>query len=242
MGRKWNNIKMKKAAQDRTRSLSYTKVLQEVTIAVKQGGAEADSNFRLKVALEKAKKNNVPKDNIDRAIQKGLGGDQSDWQEVNYEGYGPEGVGVWVEAATDNVTRTISNVRNFFKKAGGSIGKEGSLQFVFERKAVFNLKEEGQDVDELTLELIDFGAEDVEAEDGFITITAEVESYGTLYNKLEEMGIELEESGLERIPLNEKAVTSKENYDAILKLIEKLEDDEDVQKVYHNMEFNEDWN
>lgn len=238
MGRKWNNIKMKKAAQDKQRSQSYTKVLNEITMAVKQSGDDPDANFALKIALQAAKKNNVPKDNIDRAIKKGLGSDMSDYNEITYEGYGADGVAIFVEAMTNNPTRTIGNVRSYFKRWEGSVGKEGCLQFVFERKAMFTIKDTGVDPDELLLELIDSGAEEIEKDEEFLSIKAPVESYGELYKKLEEMSIEIEEAGLERLPLLEKAV-SPETFEKIQKLIDALEADEDVQQVYHNVEFNE---
>jgi YebC/PmpR family DNA-binding regulatory protein len=240
MGRKWNNIKMKKAAQDKLRSQNYTKVLREVTMAVKRSGsADPDSNFSLKLALQKAREYNVPKDNVDKAIKKGMGDGTENYSEVNYEGYGLDGVAIFVEAATDNPTRTIANIRNYFNKNGGSIGKEGCLQFVFERKAVFTFENKNYDIDELTLELIDVGAEDVELEDGYITVKGEVESFGDLYKKLESMKIKLNSSELERLPLNTKEVLVKENYDKVLKLVDALESDDDVQKVYHNMDYNE---
>lgn len=242
MGRKWNNIKMKKAAQDKQRSQNYTKVLREITMAVKRSGhAEIESNFALKIALLKAREYNVPKDNVDKAIKKGLGNDTSNWEEINYECYAIDGVAVFVEAATDNPTRTISNVRSYFNKWGGSIGTPGCLQFVFERKATFTIKEEslnGMSSDDLTMELIDYNIDDVEVEDGFVTVQGPVESYGDIYKKLEELNIKVEEAELERIPLNTKEV-SKESYDKIMKLIDALEADDDVQKVYHNIEWNE---
>ena len=241
MGRKSAKIAGKKGAADRARSLIYTKALKEVTISAKQGGEDIDSNFSLKVAIDRCKKANVPKDNIDRAIKKGMGSDQADWKDVNYEGYGPDGIAIFVEAATDNVTRTIANVRSYFNKKGGSLGKEGCLQFVFERKSMFTLKDEGQDIDELTLELIDAGAEEVEKEDGEIIIQGEVEAFGAIYKKLEDLGLEIEESSLERLPLNNKAATSKEVYDTVVTIVELCEDDDDVSKVYHNMDFSEEF-
>ena len=242
MGRKWNNIKIEKAAQDKARSANYTKILREITMAVKSAGPEPESNFGLKIALVKAKENNVPRDKIERAIKKGSGDGGENYEEINYEGYGLDGVAIFVEAATDNPTRTIGNVRSYFNRWGGSIGTQGCLQFVFERKAVFTIKADGHDVDELTMELIDFGCEDIESEDGFLTIKGAVESYGELHKKLESMKIAVEDSGLERLPLNTKNVTNKESYDKILRLIDALEEDDDVQKVYHNMEFNEAFN
>lgn len=242
MGRKWNNIKMKKAAQDKARSANYTKILREITMSVRSAGGEPESNFGLKIALVKAKENNVPRDNVERAIKKGLGEGGENYEEINYEAYALDGVAVYIEAATDNPTRTISNIRSYFNKWGGAIGTQGCLQFVFERKAVFTIKDEEKkyDVDELTMELIDAGAEDVERdEDNFITVKGEVGNYGELHKKLEAMKIKVEDSGLERLPLNTKEVKDKDTYQRILKLIDVLEEDDDVQKVYHNMDFNE---
>ena len=230
---------MKKAAQDKTRSQSYTKILRDISAAVQRSGAEPDSNFALKVALAKSRKFNVPRDNVEKAIKRGLGGTEADWADVNYEGYGPEGVAIFVEAVTNNPTRTIANIRLGFRCGDGSLGKEGCLQFVFERKSVFTLKDEDIDIDQLTMDLIDAGAEDVGSEDGFITITAPVDSYGDVHKKLDEMKIPIEDSALERVPLVMKEVADKSNYARILKIVAKLEDDEDVQHVYHNMEFNE---
>jgi YebC/PmpR family DNA-binding regulatory protein len=244
MGRKWNNIKMKKAAQDKARSANYTKILREITMAVRSAGPEPESNFGLKIALVKAKENNVPRDNIERAIKKGAGEGGENYEEISYEGYGLDGVAIYVDAATDNPTRTIGNIRSYFNRWGGSIGTQGCLQFVFERKAVFTVKDEDNkyDVDTLTMELIDAGVEDVEKEDEFITIKGAVESYGDIHKKLEELKIKVEDSALERLPLNTKEVTNQENYGKILKLIDALEEDDDVQKVYHNMDFNEAFN
>lgn len=237
MGRKWNNIKDKKAAQDKKRSQSYTKVLAEITAAAK-AGADPHSNFRLRLALTKAKENNVPKDNVDKAIRKGAGLDGASPDEVNYEGYGVDGVAIFVEALTDNVTRTIANIRNCFSKNGGSLGKEGCLQFVFERKAVFEIPKGNIDVDSLTMDLIDAGAEDVAEEDGYITVKGEMENFGSINKKLEELKISPEEAGLERLPLNFKKI-NKESFDKIMRLVDMLENDDDVQKVYHNIEYDE---
>jgi YebC/PmpR family DNA-binding regulatory protein len=242
MGRKWNNIKMKKAAQDKARSANYTKILREITMAVRRtGSVDPDSNFGLKIALVKAKENNVPRDNIERAIKKGSGEGGENYEEISYEGYGLDGVAIYVDAATDNPTRTIGNIRSYFNRWGGAIGTQGCLQFVFERKAVFTVLDEANklDLDGLTMDLIDAGAEDVEREDGIVTIKGAVESYGDIHKKLEELKVKVEESGLERLPLNTKEVSNQENYGKILRLIDALDEDDDVQKVYHNMDFNE---
>jgi YebC/PmpR family DNA-binding regulatory protein len=242
VGRKWNNIKMKKAATDKARSQSYTKVLREIYMAVKNSGNDdPDSNFALKIALVKGREFNVPRDNIDKAIKKAMGQDGAQIEEINYEGYGIDGVALFIETATDNPTRTVSNIRSYFNKHGGSIGTPGCLQFVFERKATFTIKEEnlkGLSTDDLMMELIDFNIDDVELEEGFVTVKGPVESYGDIYKKLEEMKIKVEDSGLERLPLNTKEIT-KESYDKLQKLIDVLEGDDDVSKVYHNLEWND---
>ncbi len=241
MGRKWNNIKMKKAATDKLRSQNYTKVLREVTMAVKKSGhAEVESNFALKIALLKAREYNVPKDNVDKAIKKGLGDGGAAIEEINYEGYALDGVAVFMEAATDNPTRTVGNIRSYFNKWGGGLGTQGCLQFVFERKATFAIKQENlpMSTDDLMMELIDFGIDDVETEEGFVTVKGPVEAYGDIYKKLEELKIKVEESGLERLPLNTKEV-SKESYEKIQRLLDVLEADDDILKVYHNLEWNE---
>lgn len=241
MGRKWNNIVKRKGDKDKLKGQIYTKVLFEVTAAVKSGGEDPGSNFMLKIALDKCKKNNVPKDNIERAIKKGLGGNDDGYEEINYEGYGPNGVAVFVEASTNNVTRTVANVRNFFKKAGGSLGTTGSLQFVFNRKAVFEIPVANLDEDDFTMEMIDAGAEDITVEDGYFCVTGPMESFGTISKKLEELKIEPEEAGLEQVALTHKEVDD-ETYLTVMKLVDNLESDEDIIKVYHNIEFNERFN
>jgi YebC/PmpR family DNA-binding regulatory protein len=240
MGRKWNNIKEKKASQDKQRGQIYSKTLRDVTVAAKKGGGDPDSNFLLKLALQKCRTFNVPKDNVDRAVKKGLGGDQEDYFDITYEGHGPSGVAVFVDATTNNPTRTIANVRSYFRKVGGDIGKDGCLQFLFEQKSVFELppppKTPKFDEDSFTLEMIDAGAEDIEIEPDGITITASREDFGRIHKKLEELKIEAKEAGLERIPTSYKKLT-KEDFDSLMKLINLLEDDEDVQKVFHNTEY-----
>lgn len=238
MGRKWNNIKEKKGDQDKQRSLMYTKCLREVTKATKNGGEEVESNFMLRIALEKCRKYNVPKDNIDRAIKKGLGNEDEGYSDITYEGYGPNGVAIFVEASTNNGTRTVANVRNFFNKCGGSLGTSGCLQFVFERKSVFEIPMGKLIEDDFTLEMIDAGAEDVVLEEGFFTVTAPMESFGTIQQKLDQLKIVADEAGLERVPLTFKEVDN-ETFKIIMKLVDLLESDDDVTKVYHNLEYND---
>jgi YebC/PmpR family DNA-binding regulatory protein len=238
MGRKWNNIKEKKGEADKARGAIYTKVLKEVTKAVKTGGEEVGSNFLLKIALDKCKKFNVPKDNIDRAIKKGMGAEEVGDADITYEGYGPHGVAIFIDATTNNVTRTVANVRNAFNKCGGSLGTTGCLQFVFERKAVFEIAQGKLVEDDFTMEMIDVGADDVVLEDGFFTVTAPMECFGPIHHKLESLKISADESGLERLPLNFKEI-DKEAFKQITKLVDMLEADDDVVKVYHNVQYDE---
>ena len=235
MGRKSAKIAARKGAQDRAKSQVYTRALADVFIASKSGGPDPDTNFLLKVAIDRAKKLNVPKDNIDKAIKKGQGGDGVGYEDINYEGYGPNGVAVFVEASTNNVTRTVANVRNYFNKCGGSLGVTGSLEFVFEHKAIFIIpKEKIEDEDDFTLNMIDAGAEDVEPDEDIIEVSGPKESFGSIQVKLQEINVTPEEASLQRIPLNHKEV-DEETAQQIDKLIGLLEDDEDVVTVYHNM-------
>ncbi len=240
MGRKSAKIAARKGAQDTLKSQVYTKALFEVTRAVKRGGEDPDTNFLLRVALNKCRKNNVPKDNIQRAIKKGLGGDGDNFSDVVYEGYGPGGVAVFVETSTDNVTRTVANMRFYFSRNGGTLGQSGSLQFLFDHKSVFEvllsqLAEQGLDEDDFMLEMIDAGAEEVEPEDDSLIITGAKEDFGSIQAKLEELSITPEEASLERIPNNKKEVDD-DTFEQVMKLIDVIEGDDDVVQVYHNMD------
>lgn len=235
MGRKSAKIAQKKGAADKLRSQVYAKALHDVARAVKSGGGDPDTNFLLKIALDRCKKFNVPKDNVDRAIKRGLGGDGEGYEDVTYEGYGAGGVAVYVEASTNNITRTVSNVRSYFNKCQGSLGKDGCLQFIFDRKAVFTIAPENHVIDDLTLELIDAGVEDVAMVDDLIEITGPMESFGSIQNQLQSMGITPEEASLKQIPVTFKEVDD-ETYEQVDKLIDLLESDDDVVAVYHNIE------
>lgn len=239
MGRKSAKIANKKGAADKAKSLIYTKALHDVAIAVKSGGGDVETNFLLKIALDRCRKFNVPKDNIDRAIKKGLGGDGQGYEDVTYEGYGPDGVAVFVETSTNNTTRTVANVRSYFNKSGGSLGKDGCLQFIFDRKAVFMVPEGDLVEDDFTLEMIDAGAEEIELEDGLYEVIGPMDAFGTIQNKLQELGTTPEEAGLERIPVSYKALSSEDSQKAWDKLMNSLEDDDDVVNVYHNLEESE---
>lgn len=233
---KWSTIKHKKGALDKKRGKIFTKLIKEITVAAKEGGPDVEMNPRLRLAVQNAKGKNMPKDTIDRAIKKVAGGEAADYQELTYEGYAPHGVAVYVECTTDNLNRTVAAVRSIFTKNGGNLGTNGSLEFIFDRKGVFGLPfPEGQDEDDLTLELIDGGAEDVEFDDGMMTITCAMEDFGSMQKKLEELGLEAENAELERIP-NSYANLSDEDFTQVMKTIDALEDDDDVQKVFHNIE------
>ncbi len=230
---KWANIKYRKQAQDAKRSKIFSKLSREIEVAVKEGGADPEFNPRLRMAIQNAKSANMPKDNIERAIQK-ASKSQSNLEEIPYEGYGPGGIAIFVETMTDNINRTVSAVRAVFNKRGGNLEKRGALKFIFERKGIFRIKADDFNED-LELELIDAGAEDIEEVDGYVIITTTFEDYGKMSNKLTELGIEPESAELERIALTTKKVDA-ETAKKVLRMVEELEDIDDVQKVYHNME------
>ena len=236
---KWANIKRRKGAQDAKRAKVFTRILKEIAIAVKEGGnPDPDSNPRLRLAIANAKGANMPKDNINRAIKKASDKDSENYSEVTYEGYGPAGIALFVEATTDNINRTVSNVRAIFTKYGGSLGTNGSLEFIFDRKGVFTVPMsalEGKDLDEFEMELIDGGAEDVERDEEIVTIYTSFEDFGNMQKKLEELSIEAESQELQRIPNNTQAI-SLEDGQKVLNIIEKMEEDDDVNTVFHNME------
>ena len=197
---KFANIKHRKGAQDLKRGKVFTKLQKEITVAVKTGGGgDPAMNPRLRLALANARGANMPKDNIDRAIKKAEGGSGENIVEVTFEGYGPDGTAIYVECATDNNTRTVSNIRSYFNKYGGSLGKDGCLEFIFSRKGVFLLQGEELEEEEFTMEMIDVGAEDVEFEGDSVVISSEMEDFGNISKKLQEMDLEPKEAGLKRI-------------------------------------------
>ncbi|GHA77730.1 YebC/PmpR family DNA-binding transcriptional regulator [Pontibacter akesuensis] len=240
---KWSTIKRKKGALDAKRSKIFTKLIKEITVAVKEGGgADPDGNPRLRLAIQASKAANMPKDNIERAIKKGEGSDAGDYTEVTYEGYGPNGVAVFVECLTDNINRTVQNLRTIFNKSGGSLGVNGSVEFLFDRKGVFVARRNPEQLiaeDDLLLELADGGAEEVEVEEEFITIYSAMEDFGALQKKVEELHLDLESAELQRLSTTTVKVEDPDDVRRILKLIDALEDDDDVQQVYHNLELSE---
>ncbi|HPM40616.1 MAG: putative transcriptional regulatory protein YebC [Bacteroidetes bacterium ADurb.Bin035] len=236
---KWSTIKRKKEANDAKRSKMFTKIIKDITIAVREGGPDPDSNPRLRLAIANARGVNMPKDNIQRAINKATEKDSANYVEIVYEGYAPHGVAIIVECATDNQQRTISNIRSYFNKHGGSLSTSGSLNFIFNQKGVFRIsREKISNLDEFMLEVIDAGAEDVVDDDDMVIIYTPRENFGNMQKTLEKLNIEADSSKLERIP-NTFVKVDKDQALKILKLIDLLEDDDDVQEVYHNMELPE---
>ncbi len=235
MGRAFEYRKATKLKRWGNMARVFTKIGKQITMAVKDGGPDPDMNPRLRALIQNAKSENMPKDNIERAIKRASEKEAGDYKEVIYEGYGPFGVAIVVETATDNTTRTVGNIRNYFNKAGGSLGTSGCLSFLFDHKCMFRVKEkEGVDMDELELELIDFGVEEIFAEDGEIVLYGEFESNNKIQKYLEENGFEIVSSSFERIP-NDVKELNEEQQASINKLIEKIEEDDDVQNVFHNM-------
>jgi len=235
MGRAFEYRKATKMKRWGNMARVFTKLGKQITIAVKESGADADTNPRLRVLMQQAKKENMPKDTVERAIKKASSKDFTDYKEMNYEGYGPFGIAVFVETATDNTTRTVANVRSYFNKQGGSLGTSGSLEFLFDHKCVFHIaQKEGVSLEELELELIDFGVDEVEADEDEIIISGEFSQNSVIQKHLEEQGYEINSAEFVRIPNDQKEVTPEQR-EAINKLLDKLEEDEDVQNVFHNM-------
>lgn len=238
---KWSTIKRKKGALDAKRSKIFTKIIKEISVAVREGGPDPDGNPRLRLGIQSAKAANMPKENIERAVKKGAGTDGAHYTEITYEGYGNHGVAVYVECLTDNLNRTVASVRSAFSKHGGALGTNGSLEFLFDRKGVFTLKKGEQPLneEEFTLEMIDAGAEDVVFdEEGYITVYCAVVDFGAMQKKIENIPLEVESAELQRLPKTTVSL-ELEALKKVLKLIDVLEDDDDVQKIYHNLEVNE---
>lgn len=236
---KWSKIKRKKGANDAKKGKIFGRIIKEITVAIKEGGvADPDFNPRLRLAIANAKGANMPKENISRAIKKATEAGGEAYTELSYEGYAAGGIAVFVECLTDNTNRTVANVRATFRKCGGSLANSGSVAFMFDRKGIFEFPQGDIDQEELELELIDAGAEDIALEDGEFTVTTAMEDFGAMQAKLEELKIEATSASLQMIPQNTTAL-SVEAAQGTLKLIERLEDDDDVQAIYHNLEMTE---
>ena len=242
MGRAFEFRKERKMKRWGNMARVFTRLGKEITIAAKAGGPDPDTNPRLRTLIQTAKSENMPKDNIDRAIKRAVEKDTADYKEIVYEGYGPHGIAFLVETATDNNMRTVANVRSYFNKCGGSLGTSGSVDFMFERKCVFKVTvKDGIDLEELELELIDYGVDEIfiDEEENVIMIYGAFESFGEIQKYLEENAFEIKSGQFERIPTSElKKLTSEQKVE-VEKLISKLEDDDDVQNVYHIMDMSE---
>jgi YebC/PmpR family DNA-binding regulatory protein len=235
MGRAFEFRKARKLKRWGNMSRVFTKLGKEITIAAKSGG-DPDTNPHLRALIQTAKSENMPKENIDRAIKRATEKDQSDYKEVNYEGYGPYGIAFFVETATDNPTRTVANVRSYFNKYNGSLGTSGSVEFMFEHKSIFKIKKtDNIDIEELEFNLIDSGGEEVFADENDIVIYGAYEAYGAIQKYIEENNFEMISAGFDRLPTVELKELTPEQQVEIEKLIDKFEDDDDVQNVYHIM-------
>ncbi len=235
MGRAFEYRKAAKMKRWGKMSRLFPRLAKAITMAAKEGGLDPDMNPSLRSAVQNAKAQNMPKDNIDNAIKRAAGNDAENYVEVNYEGKGPHGVLIFVECATNNTTRTVANVKSYFNKAGGQMVPNGSLEFMFDRKAIFEIKKtDAIDIEELELELIDAGLEEIDTEDDMIFVYGDYTNYGKLSSALDEMGIEVEKSSLQRIPTSPVEFTEEQMVD-IEKLLDKIDDDDDVQAVYNNI-------
>jgi YebC/PmpR family DNA-binding regulatory protein len=235
MGRAFEFRKARKMKRWAAMSKAFTRIGKDIVIAVKEGGPDPDSNSRLRAVIQNAKSVNMPKDNIERAIKRASDKNQGDFKEVLFEGYAPHGIAILVETATDNNTRTVANIRSYFNKCNGSLGTQGSVSFMFDHTCNFRINQEGQEPEELELEMIDFGVEEVFADDDGILLYAPFESFGAIQSALEARNIEILSSGFERIPQVTKTLNEEQVAD-VEKLLEKIEEDDDVQNVYHTMQ------
>lgn len=235
MGRAFEFRKARKMKRWSAMSKAFTRIGKDIVMAVKEGGPDPDTNSRLRAIIQNAKSVNMPKDNIERAIKRASDKNLGDYKEVLFEGYAPHGIAILIETATDNNTRTVANVRHYFSKCEGSLGTSGSVSFMFDHTCNFRINPEGLDIEELELELIDHGLEEIfEDEDGII-IYAPFESFGSIQSFLEGKEIEILSSGFDQIPQVTKKLSPEEAAD-VEKLLEKIEEDDDVQNVYHTME------
>lgn len=238
MGRAFEFRKARKMKRWSAMAKIFTRIGKDIVMAVKEGGPDPNNNSRLRAVIQNAKAANMPKENVERAIKKASDKSAENYKEVLFEGYAPHGIAILVETATDNNNRTVANLRSYFNKCNGNFSTSGSVEFMFERSCNFRIPAEVVDLEELELEFIDFGVEEVfEDEDG-ILIYAPFENFGAIQKELEKRSIEILSSGFERIPHITKQL-SKEHQEEVLKLIEKIEEDDDVQNVYHAMEIQE---
>lgn len=234
MGRAFEYRKERKFKRWDKMSKVFTKLGKEIAIAVKQGGSDPEANTRLRAAIQTAKTANMPKANVEAAIKRASSKDEKALEEIVYEGVGPHGVAIVVETATDNPNRTVANIRMYFNRSGGELGKSGSLEYLFQRKGVFSIAAEGVNLEEVELELIDAGLEELTVEEDGIYIQTSFTDYGTMQKTLEAKGFTIRSAELQRIPGN-MVELNDEQAESVIALIEKFEDDDDVQNVFHNM-------
>jgi YebC/PmpR family DNA-binding regulatory protein len=234
MGRAFEFRKARKMKRWAAMSKAFTRIGKDIVMAVKEGGADAENNSKLRAVIQNAKAVNMPKDNIERAIKRASDKNQGDYKEVIFEGYAPYGIAVIVETATDNNTRTVANIRSYFNKCGGSLGTSGSVAFMFDHACNFRINGDELDPEEIELEFIDHGAEEVFSDDDGILIYAPFDCFGSIQSELESRNIEILSSGFERIPHTTKELNG-EQIAEVEKLLEKIEEDDDVQNVYHSM-------
>lgn len=238
MGRAFEYRKARKMKRWASMAKAFTKIGREIAIAVKEGGGDPDYNPRLRLAIQNAKTANMPKANVDSAIKRALSKDAANYDEVIYEGYGPKGVAVMVETATDNTNRTVASMRLIFSKGGGNLGNSGEVDYMFTRKGQFKIPAEGRDVEELELELIDHGLEELQQDDEELVLMTAFEDFGKMQKGLEDMAIEVTNAELVRIPSHSVKLDDA-GEEAMIKLLDKLEEDDDVVNVFHNMDMNE---
>ena len=238
MGRAFEFRKARKMKRWSAMAKTFTRIGKDLVMAVKEGGPDPENNSRLRAVIQNAKSANMPKDNIERAIKKASDKNTENYKEILYEGYAPHGVAVLVETATDNNNRTVANIRSYFNKGSGTLGTSGSVEFMFDHSCNFRIPSEGLDPEEIELEFIDYGVEEVFTDEDGMLLYAPFESFGTIQRELENRSIEILSSGFERIPQVTKKL-SKEAQEEVEKLIEKIEEDDDVQNVYHTLDLNQ---
>lgn len=240
MGRAFEYRKASKMARWDKMAKTFSKIGKDIALAVKAGGTDPESNPALRRCIQNAKGANMPKDNVERAIKKASGADAENYEEVTYEGYGQGGVAFFVECTTNNPTRTVANVRAIFNKFDGNLGKNGELAFIFDRKGIFTIDKTQikSEWDDFEMEMIDGGAEEIDQDENEVLITTAFEDFGSMSHKLDELGIEAKSAELQRIPNNTKGMTD-DQFKANMKMLERFEEDDDVQNVFHNMEFTE---
>lgn len=235
MGRAFEFRKARKMKRWSAMAKTFTRIGKDIVMAVKEGGPDPDNNSRLRAVMQNAKAANMPKDNIERAIKKASDKNTENYKEILYEGYAPHGVAILVETATDNNNRTVANIRSYFNKCNGTLGTSGSVEFMFDHTCNFRIPSEGLDAEEIELEFIDFGVEEVFVDDDGMLLYAPFESFGNIQKELENRNIEILSSGFERIPQVTKKLDTSAQED-VEKLLEKIEDDDDVQNVYHTLD------